>query len=135
MRRKRLNHYADVVCKMFMGWRMCDDLEILADLPNGQLSIDLLSCTATHDANGSVNLHIAEEIQAWLKSQCEKESIPFEQLSKADLLVELDTSQVKTDKKKVVCFSFDCRSVIATDEHEYRAEAKETHKWHNRINP
>lgn len=133
MRRKRLNHYADIVCKMFMGWRMSEDLEILAEIPDGQLTIDLLSGQSTHDAKGAIQLHIADEIRAWLKLECEKESIPFNQLSTAELVVDLDTSQVKTDKKRIVCFSFVCRSVIATDEHEYRAEAHETHKWHNRI--
>ncbi|MBT3201724.1 MAG: hypothetical protein HN350_17620 [Phycisphaerales bacterium] len=135
MRRKRLNHYADAVCKMFMGWRMQDDLEILAELPNGRLTIDLLSCGAVHDSEGAVDLHIADEIQAWLEAECEKEAILFDQLDRAELVVDIDTSRVKTDKKRIVCFAFECKSVIETDEHQYFATAKETHKWYNRINP
>lgn len=112
-----------------MGWRMGDDLEVLAEIPDGQLSIDLLAGQTTHDSRGPITLHVADEIQAWLKSECKRESIPFAQIVKAELVVELDTSQVKTDKKRAVCFSFVCRSLIATDEHEYRAEAHETHNW------
>ena len=48
MRRKSINHYADVVCRMVMGGRMSDDLESLADLPDGRIHLDLLSGSAEH---------------------------------------------------------------------------------------
>jgi len=135
MRRKRLNHYADVMCKMFMGWRMADDLETLSDLPDGTLTIDLLLPASHHGISGPMKLHIADEIHSWLKAECLKENISFAELRKAELTVAMDTSRVKTDKKSVVCFSWNCHALIQTDEADYTASSSETHKWHNRERP
>ena len=110
-----------------MGWRMHDDLAILADLPDGSLSIDLISCTATHDAMGIIRLHIADEINAWLRAECQRESIPFDQLCKAKLVVDLHSSEIKRKKNQGVRFVFDCQSTIETDEHKC-----DLHLWDKR---
>lgn len=135
MRRKRLHHYADVMCKMFMGWRISDDLEILSELPDGKLTINLLEPDAIHNVVGPLKLHITYEIQTWLRAECQKENISFPEIRKAELTVDMDTTRVKTDKKRVVCFTWNCRALIQTDEKEYTASANETHKWHNRERP
>ncbi len=43
---KRINHYVEVLPKMFVGWRIGKDLETLSELPNGALCINLfqMSC-------------------------------------------------------------------------------------------
>jgi hypothetical protein len=66
MRRKVLQHYADVLCHMAIGWRMGDDLAILADLPSGHIHFDILGARSTHDTKGQVELHITGEMRAWL---------------------------------------------------------------------
>lgn len=133
MRRKRLNHYADVVCRMFVGWRMGDDLEALSDLPNGTISLNLLTGVATHSISGQIDLHIAKEIHAWLQQQSAKEGIDISQLVTATLEIDVDTSKVATNKKKIVMFNFECRSNIQTPETTYHATLKEAHKWHTRV--
>lgn len=133
MRRKRLNHYADVVCKMFVGWRMADDLEKLSDLPNGTISLNLLTGVANHSVSGPIDLHVAKEIRAWLQQQSVKEGIDISQLITATLEIDVDTSKVGTNKNKVVMFNFGCRSNIQTSETTYHATLKEAHKWHTRV--
>jgi hypothetical protein len=51
---------------MLVGWRMGEDLEVLADLSDGTLHIDVLSGSVKHSINGDINLHIAGELRAWL---------------------------------------------------------------------
>ena len=133
MRRKRINHYADVVCRMFMGWRMADDLETLAALPDGRIHLDLLTGSAEHNEAGSLSMYIADEIQAWLRHECEKDGVDYSALKSAELWVDIDTSKIATNKKRIVCFDFDATSKLATDEAEYSASVSESHKWHTRL--
>jgi len=135
MGRKRLNHYADVVCRMFMGWRMQQDLETLARLPDGILSLDVLAGTATHSVVGELDLHIAKELQAWLGQESQKDGIDLSDLKCAGLNVQIKTDSMKTNRKKLVCFSFDCRSAFQLADRTYSANVSETHRWHERIAP
>ncbi len=132
MRRKRLQHFADVLCHMFVGWRMYDDLERLAGLPNGRLSLDLLSMKAKHSIWGDLNLHITEEMNSWLIHQCEKDGLDFAKLLQASLEVDITSQKIVTKRKWVIDFSFDCHSTIKTDEKVYSSRLAEAHTWHRR---
>lgn len=132
MRRKRLNHYADVVCRMFVGWRMGDDLEVLSEVPDGTITIDLLKGTANHSVVGNLELHISQEIAAWLSQQSAKEGINWSEMKSATLEVLIDTGRVATNKKKVVMFNFTCLAKLSTSEACYEANLIESAKWHTR---
>ncbi|MDH3388306.1 MAG: hypothetical protein OEN02_10405, partial [Gammaproteobacteria bacterium] len=106
---------------MFMGWRMHTDLETLAGLPDGILNLNLLTGTASHSTAGSLDLHIAKEIQAWLQHESTKDNVDLSRVREATLLVDIKTDLVKTNRKKVVCFSFECNSELVTEEKAYRA--------------
>ncbi len=116
-----------------MGWRMAEDLETLAALPDGRVHIDLLGGSAEHSEVGPLNLHIAGEIQAWLRQESEKDGIDFNALTSADLWVDIDTSKIATKSKRIVCFDFEASSRLTTDEAEYSAQVSESHKWHGRL--
>ena len=133
MRRKRFNHYADVICKMFVGWRMGEDLEKLSALPDGTIKINLLTGEAEHSVSGALDLNISTEIQAWLEQQGNKEGINISDLESGILEVDINTEKVATNKKKIVMFHFKARSLLKTNEVSYKGELKETHKWHTRI--
>lgn len=132
MRRKRLKHYADIICKMFVGWRMGDDFELLASLPDGIIDINLIDSTATHGIIGKLDLHVAKEITAWLRLEMEKDNIDYSEIKNASLRVVVNTGHVSTNKKMIVCFDFDCQSKIETSSTTYEATLKELHKWHTR---
>ena len=114
---------------------MQQDLEALACLPDGTLSLNCLSGTATHSSVGELDLYIAKEIQAWLGHQRQKDGINLCDLKDANLLVQIKTDTIKTNRKKIICFSFDCKCDIQMADRNYSANVSETHRWHERIAP
>lgn len=48
MARKVLQDVANTLCQMVVGWRMGDDLEKIADLPDGTIVFDVLLREARH---------------------------------------------------------------------------------------
>ncbi|MBK1884738.1 hypothetical protein JIN85_20165 [Luteolibacter pohnpeiensis] len=135
MKRKVLQHYADVLCHMAIGWRMGDDLELLADLPSGTIHFDILEGRAVHDTRGDIDLRIASEMKAWLLDRLSKDRIPIEAIQAATLKVGMNTDRIKTDKKRVVSFDWQCHSAISTDEKTYEVELIDRHAWHSRVQP
>ena len=132
MRRKVIQHYADVLCHMAIGWRMGGDLNILADLPSGSIHFDILSGQATHDTQGLIRLHIASEMQAWFLDRLAKDSIPSEAIESATLDTVMDTDRIATDKNRVVSFDWRCHSRITTNQKTYEAQLADQHTWHSR---
>jgi len=112
---------------------MGDDLEILAALPDGKIHLDLLTGSARHEKTGPLDIQVAGEIQAWLRQECEKDGVDYSALKSADLWVDVDTSKIATNRKRIVCFDFDAASKITTDEAEYSAQVSDSHKWHTRL--
>lgn len=133
MKRKVFQHYADVLCHMAIGWRMGDDLELLSDLPSGTIHYNILEGRSAHDVHGEIDLRIASEMKAWLLERLSKDRIPVEAIQTATLEVGMNTDRIKTDKKRVVSFEWQCRSVIATAEKTYRGELTDRHVWHSRV--
>lgn len=118
---------------MAIGWRMGQDLEKLADLPDGTIKFDLLQGTASHSRVGEIDLWIAKEMQAWLKHRFEVDRIPENQILQGCVQLSSTTDRIKTDKKRIVSFDWECHSLIATDEKCYESHLKEAHSWHNRL--
>ncbi|MBN6102306.1 hypothetical protein JR064_09030 [Xanthomonas sp. CFBP 8703] len=75
MRRKVPQDIANELCQMMAGWRMGDDYELMAEIPDGTLYFDLLEKTVTHGAGHSPTLWIADELNAWLEHRLSDEKI------------------------------------------------------------
>ncbi|AXK71269.1 hypothetical protein DWG18_02495 [Lysobacter sp. TY2-98] len=118
---------------MLVGWRMGDDLESLANLPDGRLEIDVLRGHATHSSGAEPHLFIAHELQAWFSARLEQLSIPIAAISKAIVEADIRTDLLATNRKRVVSFNFDVNSLVTTAEREYRGRLAETHSWHSRV--
>ena len=124
----------NVLCHMVVGWRMGDDYETIAELPDGRLSFNLLIGSVVHSNGTSPSLWIAGELHAWLGARLAKENIPIAELQAASLDVDFRTDRIKTDKKKIVSFDFECHSVLETSEKKYEGKLVERHTWHQRVN-
>ena len=135
MRRKVLQDIANSLCGMLVGWRMAEDLEVLAELPDGELRFDLLQARVTHSVSGNVSLHITGELAAWLKHRLDSLKIPIDALREITLVATSDTSRISTNRKRIVSFDWRCESVIATDEAKYAGRLNEKHLWHQRLSP
>jgi len=129
MRRKVLQDLANTLCQMLVGWRMGEDFERMAELPDGTLSFDLLQKTVRHDSDGELALWIMGELAAWLQARLAAEAIDPSRLLSAQMEVRFKIEPRPTKKDRIVVFDFDCRSVIATDEREYRGTLVERHEW------
>jgi hypothetical protein len=125
MGRKVFNHFADVACHMFMGWRLFDDLEPLAALGAGTLELDLMSGNCLFNETPVPRLHIAQEIAQWLSDALERHRIPSGALQAADLTV-VFTSARKDDE---VTFVFECEACIDSGDRKYARRVRETHRW------
>eukprot|EP00456_Euglypha_rotunda_P079837 TRINITY_DN76978_c0_g1_i1.p1 TRINITY_DN76978_c0_g1~~TRINITY_DN76978_c0_g1_i1.p1 ORF type:complete len:140 (-),score=16.83 TRINITY_DN76978_c0_g1_i1:199-618(-) len=133
MRRKIVQDFANTLCQMLVGWRMGEDLEVLAALPDGTLSINVLEGAASHDKIGAIQLHVAGELQSWLSDRLNASRIPAQIISSAEITVKIRTDRVDTNRKRIVSFDFSVQSVISTDECSYVGKLHETHRWHSRI--
>ena len=132
MRRKIIQHYADVLCHMAIGWRMGGDLEILSELSDGTIHFDILEGEATHDTEGDIKLHISGEMNAWLRDRLSKDQILVSAIESATLDLQMNTDRIKTDKKRVVSFDWRCHSRINTDEKVYEVNHVDRHSWYSR---
>lgn len=132
MRRKVLQDLANTLCQMVVGFRMAEDMERMADLPGGTLSFDLLRETVRHSSDGELTLWITGELAAWLQARLCAEAIDPSRLLSAQLEVRFKVEKRETEKTRIVAFDFACRSLLATDEKEYRGTLDERHEWRQR---
>lgn len=132
MRRKIIQNYVDVLCQMAIGWRLTDDLETLAELPDGVIEIDLRALTAVHSTTGKVDLCLTGELAAWLRGRFATDRIQEDQILRAELRLKSTTDRIKTDKKRIVSFDWVCHSLIATERMLYESDLK-AHRWYDRM--
>lgn len=133
MRRKVLQDIANTLCQMVVGWRMGDDYERMAELPDGTLSFDLVAGTVHHSSGESPKLWIAGELSVWLKHRLSVENVELSKLTAAKLDVSYRTDRIRTDRKKMVSFDFVCCSRLETDETTYEGKLVERHAYHQRV--
>ncbi len=133
MRRKVLQDIANTLCQMMVGWRMGDDFELIAELPDGKLVLDLIEQTTTHDSGTSPSLWITGELAAWFQDRLKVLNIPAEKIISVTVEASFRTDRIKTNKKKIVSFDFDVRSRIETDEKTYDGHIVENHSYHQRL--
>lgn len=133
MRRKIIQDIANTLCQMLVGWRMGDDLEVLAELPDGILTINVLGGAASHDAARAIQLHIAGELQAWFSHRLAVGAIPGHAILSAEVTAKICTNRLATNRKRVVSFDFSVRSVVSTDERSYTGQLREVHRWLSRM--
>ena len=133
MGRKVLQDVANTLCQMLVGWRMGEDLEQLAELPDGVLSLNVLNGEARHSAAGPLDLWVAKELSSWLSSRLEILSIPISTISEASVQASINTGRILTNKRRIVSFDFEVRSSVSTSDRTYFGKLQERHEWHRRV--
>jgi hypothetical protein len=129
MGRKLLQDVANTLPQMFVGWRMAEDLEILAELPDGTLEIDVLSETVRHSSGATPRLHVAGELAAWLRNRLDEARLALTELTKAHLVVVIRTERIVKTRKRLISFDFACTCTVTGYDRTYVGHLIETHKW------
>ena len=146
MRRKRLQHAADILCRMFCGWRLANSYRSLASLGTGTLWIDALGGSCEFEGEPVKAPSIAGELQHWLLGDRAAHRIAPEALCRATLTARLTFSAVppghrvtnecylRPDGRVVRSAEFyrcaiTCESEIATDEVVYRSCHQDVTEW------
>jgi hypothetical protein len=123
---------AKVLPHLFARWRDWEDLEILARLPDGIVTIDGLAGTAGHQSETPIPLRIAREIRSGLMDQLVRKEIQASRIREAVVRIRVDSSQVKTDRNRIVHFDFHIASRIHAEAGVFEATQVEEHVWHDR---
>ena len=128
---------AKVLPHMFARWRDWEDFETLADLPDGAITIDALSgkavfAAASYAEAKPIRLRIAREIRSGFMDQLVRKEIQASRILEAVLRVGMDSSQVKTDRNRIVHFDFHIASRIHAEAGVFEAAQIEEHVWHDR---
>jgi hypothetical protein len=129
MGHKILKDHAHTICQMFVGWRMTQDLEIFATIPEGQLTIDVLRGECKHESLGPIDTYIAGEISAWFKHRLTAHEIEQKEILQAVLTVQLNRIPQTSKRHRGVKFDWRCDGFICTIDREYRSQLHESHTW------
>lgn len=132
MHEKELSLMAKVLPHMFARWRLPVDFETMSDLADGEIVIDVKAGTARHSQAGPILLRIAAELKAGMDSQMAAKGIAAGEIRAAFVTVEVDTSGVRTDRKRIVHFDFRISSRLETEGGVFTASQTEDHVWHTR---
>ncbi|MDJ1498543.1 hypothetical protein QNI19_36745 [Cytophagaceae bacterium DM2B3-1] len=121
MKKKRLQHQANVICEMFCGWRLEEDCQILLELGKGKLDCDILSQKAFCDGVAS-ELQIVKAIYQWLQADWLQNGFDQQLIQEVRLAVDFQgAKQQNIYKQEVVHFIINCKSEIRLNDHVYIA--------------
>jgi hypothetical protein len=128
-----LQDAANTLPCMIMSERLGnDDLERLAALPDGTLTVDLVAGTARHSSQPDpIGLEIVEHLSLWLKTRLGEEAFA-NHLAHAVLTVSIRTDRVATDRKRVIPFDWMCDSRVASRDGRTRSGTSRGLTWYDR---
>ena len=128
MKRNRIKHQADVLCKMFVGWQLQEDFNTLAKQGNGALQINALNATNEFNCQKTNQLNITKILNSWLIEDLRQNHIPIKELNKALLKIEI---QVKHPEygHRFTNFTFSCNSNIVTENKTYSSSLNDVQNF------
>ena len=146
MRRKRLQHVADILCHMFCGWRLTWSYPRLAELGSGTLRIDVLAQSCAFNDQPISPLPIVRELHGWMLDECADNLIDAGLIRQAELVVELKVGLIPRRHRRTttrfftlaqrlwsppqfVSCAFACRSRVVTDETTYSSAYDDYEEW------
>lgn len=139
MRRKRLQHHADIFCHMFRGWQLHPDYRTLTELGTGRLEIDFLHDTCEHKGRAIPPLGIARAVRAWWRDDLAAHHIPLDDVHQATLIVDMVLAEQNGQRDHSVTWAsptpifiscaLQAHSIIRTDEAAYASEYRDRLEW------
>jgi hypothetical protein len=121
-------------------WRDGSDLETLARLPDGIVSIDAMTGEARHATAGPIALRLADALRTGLAERLARKGLAVGAGNAvgnggaltATLELATDTGAIRTDRDRIVHFDFGIEAKVGAAGREFRASRREDHVWHAR---
>lgn len=133
MGRNLLQDVANTLPHMIMSERMGHvDLEKLAELPDGSLQIDLLTCEARHSAGNTVSLQVVRDLAEWLRNRLVSRDQINADLAEAALELAFRTDAVPTDRKRAILLDWNCSCRLTTREGNAKIGHASGRTWYDR---
>jgi hypothetical protein len=131
MRGRDFRGVAQNLAVMAVSSRLAEDLETLSALPDGAVSVNLVTGTAKTATGVAVSLRIGQMLWSWLDQQSSERGFGLSEIERAEILIYVDTSRIPTNRASII--SFDLRAVarLVRGGREYAAESA-NHLWHDR---
>jgi hypothetical protein len=105
-----------------------EDFEMLAALPDGTLTIDLLAATAHHDADADLKLSVVATLAAWLKDRLASRFTT--DVVGAVIVVVIRTDRVPTDRARIIPFEMYCTATVSTSGWTYSSPRVFRLEWY-----
>ena len=134
MRRKVIQHFANMLPQRFLDLTDGFDLAILAKEKSGKAEFDFLQGTASIDGVPQPEMRTSANFRAWLLREAEAHDIPMEALLRASMNVALEVTEIKVKESFAnvfhsATFNFECASDLRTDERAYTCRSSGSKRW------
>jgi hypothetical protein len=129
---KKLAGLANNLSAMIVSESASELYEELMDLPDGTVKIDLLSCSGYLNDSTVLKTPYIRELRDWLLRKIDENHIKPEDISKAIISLDIDSSTVPCDRKNTVHYLATATTVIDARDRHFEQRAPVTHVWHKR---
>ncbi len=139
MRRKRLQHSADILCHKFCGWELFNDWGVLTQFKSGTITINILSGDCMHNGELIPQMVMANILVKWLENDLDANNIPINEIQEAFLVINFETEEIGEQRNKSVIFGdptppfiaceLKCQSRVVTDEKSYESKYEKYEEW------
>jgi hypothetical protein len=131
--RNPLKDIADTMPHVIAGRMDPNDFEALADLPDGVLTVDLLTAEARHSSGSTPKLHVVTDLVAWLDDRLAAARFARSSLTQVELAIAISTKRVVTDRARIIPFDLVCTATFATEERTFTSKPATSLRWYKRI--
>ena len=134
MRRKVIQHFANMLPQRFLDLPEGFDLAILAKEKNGTAVFDFLQATASIDGVSQPEMRTSANYRAWLLVEAERHGIPAAELLHASMNVAFDVTGIEVKESfghifHSATFSFECASELRTAARSYGCRSSGSKAW------
>lgn len=129
MKKRQLQGLADNLCQMAVSERAEAGLEVLSDLPDGEVVLNLLEDSTSHSLAGALSFPFTAELRLWLEKRLAGSSL---KLDSATVEMSYRTDTVPTDRQRIVLFLLSAQSTISADGRTWRGKARANSVWYRR---
>lgn len=134
MRRKVIQHFANMFPQKFLDLPEGLDLAILAEEERGRVEFDFLDGTASVNGAPRPEMRTSVVYRAWLQREMAAHGIPMEALLQASMGVAFEVTAIKVKESfghvfRSATFSFECVSALRTDERAYVCRSSGSKAW------